>query len=286
MVGGHGAVSTFALFLRPEGADEVARSVADWLSDRGHEVRLTEPSATAVGRADLAVGPDELTRGADLVVSLGGDGTMLRAASLAAVDDVPVLGVNLGDLGYLTVVEPGGAIVALKRFLAGSYSIEERMRLWVEASGLDGLPTALNEVVVEKAGTGQTVRLDVSLDGEPFTSYVADGLILATPTGSTAYSFSSRGPILDPELRAIVTTPVAAHMLFDRSMVLGADCVVSAVVADDRPAQVSIDGRAVGELEPGAGVRCSGSPRPTRLVTFASRNFHSVLRSKLALEDR
>jgi len=109
----------------------------------------------------------------------------------------------------ITLGFPGGAIVALKRFLAGSYSIEERMRLGVEASGLDGLPTALNEVVVEKAGTGRTVRLDVSLDGEPFTSYVADGLILATPTGSTAYSFSSRGPILDPELRAIVTTPVA-----------------------------------------------------------------------------
>ncbi len=279
-------MSTFALFLRPDGADDVARTIADWLSERGHQVRIPLPDAASVGRPDLGVEQSALTPDADLVVSLGGDGTMLRAAALAAVDDVPVLGVNLGDLGYLTVVEPAGALPALQRFLDGSYQLEERMRLEVDATGIEGLPTALNEVVVEKSGTGQTVRLDVSLDGEPFTSYVADGLILATPTGSTAYSFSSRGPILDPELRAIVTTPVAAHMLFDRSMVLDAGCVVTAVVADDRPARVSIDGRSVGELEPGAGVRCSGSSRPTRLVTFTSRNFHSVLRSKLALEDR
>jgi len=279
-------VSTFALFLRPDGADDVARTIADWLSERGHQVRIPLPDAASVGRPDLGVEQSALTPDADLVVSLGGDGTMLRAAALAAVDDVPVLGVNLGDLGYLTVVEPAGALPALQRFLDGSYQLEERMRLEVDATGIEGLPTALNEVVVEKSGTGQTVWLDVSLDGEPFTSYVADGLILATPTGSTAYSFSSRGPILDPELRAIVTTPVAAHMLFDRSMVLDAGCVVTAVVADDRPARVSIDGRSVGELEPGAGVRCSGSSRPTRLVTFTSRNFHSVLRSKLALEDR
>lgn len=264
----------------------MGRLVADWLVDRGHEVRLLADSAAAIDRGSLASTSTEFVRGADLMVSLGGDGTMLRAAALASVEDVPVLGVNLGDLGYLTAVEPDGAIVALKRFLAGSYEIEERMRLSVEVSGQTGLPSALNEIVIEKAGTGQTVRLDVSLDGEIFTSYVADGLILATPTGSTAYSFSSRGPILDPELRAIVTTPVAAHMLFDRSMVLSADCQVSAVVAGDRGAQVSIDGSAVCEIAPGGSLTCRGADRATRLVTFANRNFHQVLRSKLALEDR
>jgi NAD+ kinase len=279
-------VSSFSLFLRPNGADDVGRLVADWLVDRGHEVRLLADSAAAIDRGSLASTSTEFVRGADLMVSLGGDGTMLRAAALASVEDVPVLGVNLGDLGYLTAVEPDGAIVALKRFLAGSYEIEERMRLSVEVSGQTGLPSALNEIVIEKAGTGQTVRLDVSLDGEIFTSYVADGLILATPTGSTAYSFSSRGPILDPELRAIVTTPVAAHMLFDRSMVLSADCQVSAVVAGDRGAQVSIDGSAVCEIAPGGSLTCRGADRATRLVTFANRNFHQVLRSKLALEDR
>jgi NAD+ kinase len=194
--------------------------------------------------------------------------------------------VNLGDLGYLTAVEPSGCVVALERFLAGAYEVEERMRLAVTAPGLPAGTSALNEVVVEKAGSGQTVRLDVRLDDVPFTSYVADGLILATATGSTAYSFSSRGPILDPKLRAVVTTPVAAHMLFDRSMVLDADCVVTATVADDRPAELSIDGREFGTLEPGAELHCTGAERPTRLVTFGGRDFHSVLRSKLALGDR
>ncbi len=279
-------MTTFALFLRPEGATEIAGRTASWLLDRGHRVRLRVEEAEAVGRPDLGVGETELVPGADLVVSLGGDGTMLRAAALAAVHDVPVLGVNLGDLGYLTAVEPSGCVVALERFLAGAYEVEERMRLAVTAPGLPSGTSALNEVVVEKAGSGQTVRLDVRLDDVPFTSYVADGLILATATGSTAYSFSSRGPILDPKLRAVVTTPVAAHMLFDRSMVLDADCVVTAAVADDRSAELSIDGRECGTLEPGAELHCTGADRPTRLVTFGGRDFHSVLRSKLALGDR
>ena len=286
-------MSTFALFLRPNGAAEVAAEVASWLVERDHEVRLLEVDAGAIGRPELGVADDELVLGADVVVSLGGDGTMLRAAALAAPEDVPVLGVNLGELGYLTAVEPAGAKVAIKRFLAGSYEIEERMRLDVVGptgaagdGGPDGTVSALNEVVIEKSGSGQAVRLDVDLDGRPFTSYVADGLILATATGSTAYSFSVRGPILDPRLRAVVLTPVAAHMLFDRSMVLGPECRLTARLASDRAANVIVDGREMYRLEPGGSIECRPARRPTRLVTFGGRDFHSVLRSKLALEDR
>lgn len=282
-------MSAFALVLRPEGAAEVAGEVASWLVERDHEVRLFELDAAAIGRPELGVADDELVVGADVVISLGGDGTMLRAAALAAPEDVPVLGVNLGELGYLTAVEPAGAKVALKRFLAGSYDIEERMRLQVVGPGGDpasGDLSALNEVVIEKSASGQAVRLDVELDDRPFTSYVADGLILATATGSTAYSFSVRGPILDPRLRAVVLTPVAAHMLFDRSMVLGPECRLSARLASDRTANVIVDGRAMFRLEPGERLECRPAARPTRLITFGGRDFHSVLRSKLALEDR
>lgn len=285
-------MSTFALFLRPHGARDVAAEVATWLTEREHEVRLLDDDAAAIGRPELGVADDELVLGADVVVSLGGDGTMLRAAALAAPEDVPVLGVNLGELGYLTAVEPSGAKVALKRFLSGSYEIEERMRLDVVAANpaaADGAPadvSALNEVVIEKSGSGQAVRLDVDLDGRAFTSYVADGLILATATGSTAYSFSVRGPILDPRLRAVVLTPVAAHMLFDRSMVLGPDCALSARLVSDRAANVIVDGREMFRLESGDAMLCRPARRPTRLVTFGGRDFHSVLRSKLALEDR
>lgn len=179
--------------------------------------------------------------------------------------------------------------MALKRFLAGSYSIEERLRLDVTVERADGEVerlTALNEAVIEKSEMGHTVRLDVELDGLPFTSYVSDGLILATPTGSTAYAFSVRGPIIDPRHRAVLMSPVAAHMLFDRSLVLQPDCQVRVTVTGDRTAGVSVDGRGAGALEPGDSVRCTGSARPARLVTFGDHDFHAVLRSKFGLSER
>ena len=220
-------MSCFVFVLHQERGAALADDVLDWLADRGHETRLLPEDAALVGRPDLAVPAEELAVGADVVMSLGGDGTMLRSVELAADEDVPVLGVNLGQLGYLTEVEPGGMRMAVKRFLSGSYSIQERMRLDVEVRRAGSDPVrlrALNEAVVEKSEPGHTVRLEVELDGRPFTSYVADGLVLATPTGSTAYSFSVRGPIVDPEHRAVLLAPVAPHMLFDRTMVLRPDC--------------------------------------------------------------
>jgi len=288
-------VSAFGFVLHRERAGELARSTVAWLLERGHEVRVVAEDAAVAGDAELAVPSHELAVGCDLVLSLGGDGTMLRAAELAASEDVPVLGVNLGQLGYLTEVEPSGVRVALKRFLSGSYTLEERMRVEAvlpdrpdRADRTDGASTstALNEVVVEKSEMGHTVRLEIGLDGRPFTSYVADGLILATPTGSTAYAFSVRGPIVDPRHRAILMAPVAAHMLFDRAIVLRPDCEVRVSVKGDRPASVSVDGRSFADLAPGDAVRIRASPRPARLVTFGERDFHSVLREKFHLGPR
>lgn len=282
-------MSTFAFVLHPERSAELVRATATWLLERGHEVRLSPADAEATGLTELGVPSADLAVGVDLVVSLGGDGTMLRAVDLAVTEDVPVLGVNLGQLGYLTVVEPSGVRVALKRFLAGSHGVEERMRLEVEVRREQQEPEthgALNEAVVEKSEPGHTVRLEVALDGRPFTSYVTDGLILATPTGSTAYAFSVRGPIMDPELRSVLMVPVAAHMLFDRAMVLRPDCEVAVTVAGGRPAVVSVDGRPGGRLQPGESVRCRGSARPARLVTFGEHDFHSVLRTKFSLAER
>lgn len=281
--------SAFGFVLHPERAVELAADAVGWLRQREHEVRLQIGDAVAIGHPDLGVPLSDLAVGLDLMISLGGDGTMLRAVDIAAEERVPVLGVNLGQLGYLTEVEPDGVRMALKRFLAGSYSIEERMRLRAVIQRADGDTVeidALNEVVVEKAHPGRTVRLDVDFDGRPFTSYVADGLILATPTGSTAYSFSARGPIVDPLHRAIVLTPAAAHMLFDRSLVLGSDCEVRVTVADDRDASVCVDGRTVASLTAGDRVVCTDSHRPARLVTFGKRDFHSLLRSKFGLTSR
>ncbi len=282
-------MSSIGLFMHVDRGTDLAIDAIEWLTSRGHEVRLSNGQAAALGRAELGVPESQLSAGLDLVMSLGGDGTMLRAVELAAPDEVPVLGINLGQLGYLTEVEPSGLRMALKRFLAGSYSIEERLRLdvVVQRAGAEAeLLTALNEAVIEKSEMGHTVRLDVELDGLPFTSYVSDGLILATPTGSTAYAFSVRGPIIDPRHRAVLMSPVAAHMLFDRSLVLQPDCEVRVTVAGDRAAGVSVDGRAGGSLAPGDSVVCSGSARPARLVTFGNHDFHAVLRSKFGLSER
>ena len=145
---------------------------------------------------------------------------------------------------------------------------------------------ALNEAVVEKTQSGHTVRMLVRIGGEVFTSYAADGLIVATPTGSTAYSLSARGPIVSPRHRALLLTPVSPHMLFDRSLILDPGETLSLEVIGHRPATLSVDGTSVGELEEGDTVDCSPADRSARLVTFGRRNFHRILKAKFGLSDR
>jgi NAD+ kinase len=203
----------------------MAQEAASWLRKNGHEVRMVPEEADHLDLRDCACEPEKLAAGLDLAVSLGGDGTMLRTVELVAKEGVPVLGVNAGHLGYLTEIEPAQLPTALERFLSGAYEIEERMMLAVSVESTSGsLPAAtlaaLNEVVIEKAGAGHTIHAAVSINDTFFTTYAADGLIVATPTGSTAYAFSVRGPIVSPRQRALILTPVSPHMLFDRSLVL------------------------------------------------------------------
>ena len=274
-------------------AAELAKGAAVWLLDRGHDVRFLPDDAARLGFAEQACSPAELPVALDLAVSLGGDGTMLRTVDLVSGDGVAVMGVNLGQLGYLTEVEPGQLLVALKRFLAGSFEIEERMRLAVslETAAGPGTPAAtglpgLNEAVIEKTPVGHTVRLAVEIDGDFFTTYAADGLIVATPTGSTAYAFSARGPIVSPHHRALVLTPVSPHMLFDRTLVLDPTSTVRIEVLGDRPAAVAVDGRAVGVLRDGDAIVCREAIEPARLVTFAPGSFLRILKAKFGLNDR
>ena len=268
---------------RAEAADLVD-TLTEWMEGRGHEV------------------VDDIA-GTELVVSVGGDGTMLRAVDEAARHGVPVLGVNVGQLGYLTEVDPGHWREALEQWEAGRSRVVERMLLAVRvtcAQGLaeppsgddapepldDGTYLALNEVVVEKTPTGRMVRIGVVLDDEPFTTYAADGMIVGTPTGSTAYALSARGPIVDPTHRALVLAPVAPHSLFDRALVLSPATEVRLVVEGDRPATVSIDGRSVGQIGVGDTVIATAATRSAQLVTFADRNFHGILKAKFGLSDR
>jgi NAD+ kinase len=291
-------VSTVAFVVHPDrpAAHALADRAQRWLRERGH-------------RAEAAPSFDDHDgAGVDLAVSLGGDGTILRTVGWAAPRQVPVLGVNLGRLGYLTEVEPEGLEQALARFLAGDHGIERRMLLDVSVDdapadgagepggarhSADLAPThrsqrfvALNEAVVEKTVPGHTVRLAAAIAGRPFVTYAADGALVATPTGSTAYNLSARGPILSPRLRAMVVTPISPHSLFDRALVLDPDELVALTVAGPRPAVLVVDGTSVAELPPGRRVVCRAAAHDAQLVVFGERDFHAIIRSRFGLTDR
>ncbi len=226
---------------------------------------------------------------ADLVLSLGGDGTMLRSVRLLEGAPVPVLGVNLGSLGYLTQVEPDRLVDSLERFVAGSqaggWRIDQRMMLDVAVNGTR-VGRALNEAVVEKAESGHTVRLLARIDGEPFTYYAADGLIVSTPTGSTAYSMSARGPIVSPRHRAMLLTPVSPHMLFDRTLVLDPSEIIEIEVSGHRAAELVLDGQPVVSLDDGDVVACTPSESTANFVRFGEERYHQILKAKFGLADR
>ncbi len=285
-------MARFALVVHPRRppARRLAQELTAWLRAEGHEVCLPGPDAHSAGLEDLAC-DDTAVGEADLVVSLGGDGSILRAVRLAADTGVAVLGVNFGQLAYLAEVEPGDARSAVERWLAGDFGIVERMRLAVRvrtAGGEEaGAPLgALNEAVVEKLDRGRSVRLGLSVDGRQFAAYRADGLIVASPTGSTAYSLSVRGPILAPTHQALVVTPVSPHSPFDRSLVLPPDTTVGIEVESEHPAALSIDGDVCRVLHPGGTVECTASDRPARLVSFGHRYFDDILKAKFGLGDR
>ncbi|MEX1218080.1 MAG: NAD(+)/NADH kinase [Acidimicrobiales bacterium] len=286
-------MASLLFVVHPDRAEaaSVAIDTIDWLRSDGHRVVLPLEDAARLGRAELGVADAALANGLDIAVSLGGDGTMLRTVALVARHEVPVLGVNLGTLGYLTDIEPDGLRPALERVFAGEHVIEERMLLEIEIEAPSGVTSetnvlALNEAVLEKTGSGHTIRLDVALDGAFFTPYAADGLIVATATGSTAYAFSARGPIVEPTHRAVLLTPVSPHMLFDRTLILDEDSDVCLTVAGHRDAALVVDGRHLGDLQPGDIVRCRASSHVARLVLSGPRDFHAILKAKFGLSDR
>jgi NAD+ kinase len=291
-------MATVALVVhehRPEAA-ELAREAAQWLLARDHTVRLPKADADHIGLPEHGVGNEQLCDGLDVAVTLGGDGTILRAVSLVSRAGVPLLGVNLGRMGYLADLEPEGLTEALERVLAGDYAVEERMMLSVavERAGHAEAPGdltagadlwALNEAVVERPAAGHTVHVAVQVEGRFWTTYAADGLIVATPTGSTAYAFSAGGPIVSPNVRALLMTPVSAHMSFDRSLVVDAADAVRIEVTD-RPAMLVLDGREMGLLGKGDAIVCTEAPGRARFVAIGTRDFYGILKSKFGVADR
>lgn len=267
---------------RPEATDAAGR-LRSWVAEHGITTRDfggadTEDDARARAFVD----------GLDLVVSVGGDGTFLRAAHIASRTGVPVLGVKVGRIGFLTEVEPEEAPAVLERVIEGSARIEERLAVVAESDGAAVFPPqwALNEMIVEKTARHRLIRLAVYVGDVYVTTFSADGVIVATPTGSTAYSFSAGGPIVSPDVACIVVTPVAAHMVFDRSLVLSADEHVRLEVVGEEPGLLSADGRGSLELPVGASVGIGRAANPARLVRRDDAPaFHALVRDKFDLPE-
>ncbi len=269
-----------ALVVNAERDDalDTAREVREWGTNNNVTV-VDEDQLGGAGASSI-----------DLLVSLGGDGTVLRALHLLNGTAVPVLGVNFGTLGYLTTIEPQQLLEVLGQLHAGAVpansSIEERMMLGVEVTHVDGSMhtlRALNEMVVEKVESGHTVRLEVAIDGNIFATYSADGVIVATPTGSTAYSLSARGPVVSPQHRAMILTPVSPHMLFDRALVLDPSEDITITVRGHRGVSLAVDGLLFVEMAAGDVARVTSDAKNARFLQIGSPRFHQILREKFGL---
>jgi len=284
-------VKRAGLFLhgdRPE-AETLGRWLAEELVKRGVEVFALAADAARLGGPVEAADESGFGSNLDLIFVLGGDGTLLRAAAMAIPSGAPLLGVNLGRLGFLAELEPDQLGPALDRICEHGFEVESRMSLEGEvvlAGEIVERFAAVNDVIVSKVTAGRLIKLDVAIDGEPFTTFAADALIVATPTGSTAYSFSAHGPVVSPRMDCLILTPVSPHMLFDRAIVVGRDEeIVITVLPDPDAVSLSTDGRKESELPVGAQVRVRAGSRHLKLAKVESAPFWRLVREKFRLPD-
>lgn len=217
----------------------------------------------------------------DMMLAVGGDGTMLAAVHKSVARDIPVLGFNLGTLGFLTAAEPSEMETVIEALLSGDYEIEQRTTVTATIGSRSAI--GVNDVVVEKVDNTRLISLDVVIDGVSFVTYRADGLIVATPTGSTAYSFSAGGPLVAPSMDALVVTPVASHSLFDRAIVLPASSAIDITVSSDRLVKVTVDKSDLGQVGEGETVSITRAEVAARFVALDQRSFPGLIREKFGL---
>jgi NAD+ kinase len=284
------AIRSLGLCVKPDQPQlaDLVRQLEKWLTERGVEVVPDEEAGRATDAP--AVARSELGRAVDAVVVLGGDGTLLAVARALGEHGVPLLGVNLGTLGFLAEVAQEEIFSTLEDVFAGRYRAESRMRLdvRVERDGAErGRFLALNDAVVASE-VARIIELDMRVDGAEVATYHADGLIVATPTGSTAYSLSAGGPLVLPALEAIIVTPICPHTLTQRPLVLPCRCVIEVRVRDAREAEarLTVDGQVGCALGPGDCVRVQRSAHPVSLLVGPDRNRFEVMRAKLRWGER
>jgi NAD+ kinase len=254
---------------------------------------LTEAGINVVAAETLAldlpvtrVAEDQLCEGTDLVIAIGGDGTMLYASRLARNTGTPILGVNRGRLGFLADITPDEMIASVAQVLSGNYIRDSRLLLkarYTAATGDENVQYGLNDVVVQRRGAGGMVDFSTSVAGKYVNTHSGDGLICATPTGSTAYALSCGGPIMEPQLDAVALVPICPHTLTDRPIVIPASQEIEIVLLkrDHTRAEITIDGSHLGTLRPGDSLRVAAARQRITLLHPPGHDFYGILRSKL-----
>jgi NAD+ kinase len=270
--------------VRKENSGRVAADIAAWLERRGVEVSFENEIAAVEGRPgfDLA----ELPAGCDLLVALGGDGTLLSVARHACGRGIPILGVNLGGLGFLTELGVAEVIPTLERIEKGDCSVEERMMIEAVVEGSSGAVASryvcLNDAVINKSAFSRAMQLNMSISGDYVGTFLADGLIVSTPTGSTAYSLSAGGPIVKPTIQALIATPICPHTLAVRPLIFSKDEeLVVEVLSGKTDLALTIDGQEGRELGDDERIVFRRARETTLLVCSGERSFYEVLRTKL-----
>ncbi len=288
-------MSTIGILARPDlkDAGPALTELVSWLCLRGVRVCLEDATATlatgSLARECLVASGRDMAGLADALVVLGGDGTLLAASRLLD-KPIPVLGVNFGSLGFLTEITLADLYPALEGVIEGRYEHEDRrlLRAIVHRRGHpDVTSDVLNDVVITKAGPSRIIEVDVSVDGYFVSSFRADGIIVSSPTGSTAYNLAAGGPILHPTLPAVVVTPICPHMLTNRPLVVGDEARIDVRLRAGRDVEVyaALDGQETFAFADGDHVTVTGSPRRLKLVKAPGRDYYEVLRTKLKWGD-
>ncbi len=265
---------------------ELTKNIAEWLINNKIDVFLNYVIASKLGKAELGFKSDEIYTNADAIIVLGGDGTLLSIARQSAPYDIPLFGINLGHLGFLTEVEATDMYPALEELINGEYEIEKRMMLaaTVEKDGIElEKSIALNDVVITKGPFSRIISLGIYVNNNFVDLYSADGVVISSPTGSTAYSLSAGGPIASPDLKVLIITPICPHILHSRSIVISnKDIVKIEVCLNNTEVMLTLDGQQGYKVKSGDIVVIRQSQYCTNLIKLKNRSFYQVLRQKMS----
>jgi len=285
-------IKKIGIVSKPKKAEirEIVPPLVEWLRERGIEVSIDKETGAILESSEKWLTRNELPGKVDLLVVLGGDGTLLAAARSLYRREVPIFAVNLGDLGFLTVITRDELYPALEGVLSGNYRSERRVQIEGELVRADEILStfrALNDVVLNKGAIARIQDFEVYADGEFISNYKSDGLIVSTPTGSTAYSLAAGGPVVSPSVEAFIVTPICAHTLTNRPLVLRDSVTIEIVVKSQREAAyLTVDGQVGIATHSEDIIRVRKSDSYVELIQPPQRNYYEILRQKLKWGER